>query len=779
MKRSTLFVFVVAVTSICSGQWLERQVVIGDTLGGISLVAQGGIVVNPVSGNVYIGSDPVQIFNPVTMQKLRGPGVGGVVVFCSASGKGYILGDTAVVLDAAADTVIGTTVLPFAPYYHAYSPTSNRLYLGEQNGETLLVFDPNGDSVLKSIALGAWGSTLLWDSVWNRVYVGPWTDPALLKVLDCASDTFVGSVQLGSGPPRSFVLSYASHKLYCCTNTDVCVVSTDSLKPIGIVPGLNEPSPDRFVYSPVTDRLYWGTGSYADTVAVIDCQDDTIRTRFAALIPILAASTLSGRVYVGVTGSSHVLVVDTNDSVVDSVPLPTVPVHSGLALTFRPDRNELYGVAAPDLVFTIDALVDTLRSTLNYAAYAPRQMVHNAAGNKLYLLCPGFDEVLVMDSTFGAPKHIFDGVTNNYASVVLNPALNRLYVADNTALRVIDCNSDMLVRSFPTTGSGRPLAVLAPDLNKLYAFCTNGTGDTVYAYDGLRDTVKPIFYLSDYSPCAIYEPNSHRVFFACHTAPALRVLDPADDSVVRTFDLGGGAYGSKMAVNPDLGRLYFTNRALMFTFDVRGDSVLASESLPWRIDTLLLNRRLGKLYMCSRETSKVLVFGCRQGAIIDTVNAAFQYSGLMDDRNDKLYLKYGAVIDCRYDSVVTRLDSISPRCMAWDAIDNRVFQATTSILRVYRDDPYGVEEQKVMAVRPSLAVLGNPVRSVVNLRLQIPHGQTGTLTVHDATGRLVHSATGLSTSSYRLDLKSVPAGVYFICLEAGRARITDKVIVQH
>ena len=71
MKRSALFVFVIAVTSICSGQWLERQVVIGDTLGGISL--EGGIVVNPISGNVYIESDPIQIFNPVTKEKLRGP----------------------------------------------------------------------------------------------------------------------------------------------------------------------------------------------------------------------------------------------------------------------------------------------------------------------------------------------------------------------------------------------------------------------------------------------------------------------------------------------------------------------------------------------------------------------------------------------------------------------------------------------------------------------------------------------------------------------------------
>jgi DNA-binding beta-propeller fold protein YncE len=781
MKRTVLFVFVVAVTSICSGQWLERQVVLGDTFGSISLVAKGGIVVNPISGNVYIESDPVQIFNPITMEKLRGPGVGGVVAFCSASGKGYVLGDTAVILDAAADTAIGITVLPFAPYFHAYSPTSNRLYLGEQNGETLLVFDPDGDSVLKSIGIGAWGCTLLWDSVWNRVYVGPWQDPALLKVLDCATDSFVGSVQLGSGPPRSFVLSYVSRKLYCCTNTDVCVVSTDSLKPIGVVPGLDDPSPDRFVYSPVTDRLYWGTGPFTDTVAVFDCQDDTIRTRFAAWAPILAASTLSGRVYVGVMGSSHVLVVDTSDLVVDSVPLPTAPIHSGVALTFRPDRNELYGVSSADLVYTIDASVDTLSSTLNYAAYAPRQMVHNPAGSKLYLLCPAHGEVLVVDSTFGTPKHILGGVTNNSAFPVLNQALNRLYVADDDVLRVIDCNSDSLLGSKAMYGINEPIPVMVPYLNKLYVFfSTTGTGDSVYAYDCLRDAVFSVFHLTAAVPCAVYDPRSNRVFFACEDAPTVRALDPVTDSVVKTFDLVGGSSNGRMMINPDLGRLYYTDQSpdLLFTIDVLTDSVISSESLPGNVYAMFLNRRLGKLYMCSRGA--VLVFDCAQGTIVDTVYAGFLYTGLMNDRNDKLYLRYGAVVDCRYDSVVTMLpDSLNPRCMAWDAIDNRVFQATASWLYVYRDDPYGVEEQKVGNLGPMLTVLGNPARNAVRLRLQIPRGQTGRLTLYDVAGRQVRSLSVARTSTLRLDLKSMSAGVYFVALEAGRTRITDKVVVEH
>jgi hypothetical protein len=116
--------------------------------------------------------------------------------------------------------------------------------------------------------------------------------------------------------------------------------------------------------------------------------------------------------------------------------------------------------------------------------------------------------------------------------------------------------------------------------------------------------------------------------------------------------------------------------------------------------------------------------------------------------------------------------------MAWDVADNRVFQAALYRLYVYRDDPYAVEQRQVGDIGRMLTVLGNPVRNAVRLRFQIPSGQTGTLVVHDAAGRLVRASSGLRSQSYRLDLASMPAGVYFVCLEVGGTRAAEKVIVE-
>ncbi len=683
------------------------------------------------------------------MEKLRGPGALGMVVFCPPSGKGYILGDSAVILDAATDTVIGVTALPRFPSVLAYNPVSNRLYLGSTSRETLYVFDPDGDSVLHAVEIGADISSLLWDSAWNRLYVG--TQSNSLSVVDCTADTLLAQVQLGIAEVEELALSTASRKLYCAgyPDTAVIIVSTDSLKTIGAVPGLTRP--DIMVYCPSTDRLHCPLN---DTLYVIDCRSDTIRARLEAPVAALAVSTLSGRTYLGRSDSAQVLVVDTTDSVVGSIPLSATG--SVEELTFWPGRNELYGVTSPgDLAFIIDASVDTVAGAVSYAAYTPRQMVHNPAGNKLYLFCTAHDDVLVMDSTFGTPKHILGGAYNSDAQPVLNPALNRLYVADDDELRIIDCNTDSLVQVHDMYGINRAVPVMVPYLNKLYVFSGSGQADSVYVYDCFRDTLYSVLYLTDAVPSAVFDPRSNRVFFACEDAPTVRALDPETDSVVKTFDLVGGSYRGKMALNLDLGRLYYIDQSpdILFTIDVLTDSIISSESMPGNVDTMFLNRRLGKLYLCLR--SQTLVLDCRQNTIVDTIDVGFRYAGLMNDRNDKLYLRYGAVVDCRYDSVVAHLDSISARSMAWDAIDNRVFQATTSWLYVYRDDPYGVEDKPVgtYARRLPTIIRGVLVLGAVGRRQNAGYRAE----LLDVSGRKV-----LDLNPGPNDVRALAPGVYFV-----------------
>jgi DNA-binding beta-propeller fold protein YncE len=769
VKRNILFVLVVAVASICSGQWLERQVVLGDTFGGI--YGLGAVVANPVSGNVYIDSRLIQIFNPGTMEKMRGPGVAGSVVFCPPSGKGYVVRETLLTIDALADTVIGRTVLPFRPGLWAYSRTSNRLYLGSNADTDLLVFDPEGDSVLKTIPAAPGIKELLWDSVWNRAYFCRWGDTTgELEVLDCVTDTLLPGIRTGLVYTTSLALSTGSHKLYYVglDSSDtrvVAVINTDSLALTDTVPGL--PSFDVSAYSPVTDRLYLADD---EDVYSVDCRADTIRApRYVEQgVSVLSVSSLTGNVYLGLYDTALILVMDTTDSVVDSVPLPGKATNEADALTFSPERNELYGATDGALAFAVDAAADTVLGSVSYVTVTPTKMIHNPAGDKLYAFCPDVDSILVFDTTFGTPKRIACSMSD--PKPVLNQALNRFYVATGSRVRVIDCNSDSLIANKVLYGISHPLPVLVPYLNKLYVFSGDGR-DSVYAYDGLRDQVSSVFYLSDVVTGAVYEPRSNRVFFSCGPAPTVRALDPVTDSVAKTFDLVSTPFHGRMAVDVDRGRVYYTDQlpTRLFTIDVLADSVIGSDSLPWGVEGLFMDRQLGKLFMCGSDPARTLVYDCNRRAIVDTIEIGYTGTGLMDDRNDKLYLGYGAVVDCRYDSVVARLDSFSPSCMAWDAIDNRVFQATTSRLYVYRDELTAVADKPVRTRAERLATV---VRGVLSLPAVLGDERSA-VSAHllDISGRKV-----LDLRPGKNDVRMLPTGVYFVRQVASSA--TTKIVIE-
>ena len=82
------------------------------------------------------------------------------------------------------------------------------------------------------------------------------------------------------------------------------------------------------------------------------------------------------------------------------------------------------------------------------------------------------------------------------------------------------------------------------------------------------------------------------------------------------------------------------------------------------------------------------------------------------------------------------------------------------------NDYVGVSEPPV-ARRPSpVASLtaASPTRGTVRFSLSTPPPTGTRLVIRDASGRLIHSVLGIRGSSFRLDLRSMPAGVYFATL---------------
>jgi len=92
----------------------------------------------------------------------------------------------------------------------------------------------------------------------------------------------------------------------------------------------------------------------------------------------------------------------------------------------------------------------------------------------------------------------------------------------------------------------------------------------------------------------------------------------------------------------------------------------------------------------------------------------------------------------------------------------------------------GVTEDRTTPVRERVvfSVTPNPSNGVVEVKWSSPAG-TGqaTLRIYDSQGRLVGSSFVIRPSPFSLHLRSLPAGVYVLCLESDRCRATRKLVI--
>jgi hypothetical protein len=168
-------------------------------------------------------------------------------------------------------------------------------------------------------------------------------------------------------------------------------------------------------------------------------------------------------------------------------------------------------------------------------------------------------------------------------------------------------------------------------------------------------------------------------------------------------------------------------------------------------------------------------------------------------------LKGGSTSECwRYDATAnawTEFDSLPPMgksgkvrkvyaggCMV--SVDGTLFalkgNKTNELWRYALGSANASQPSRegVMAAQTALgdwqfAISPNPLASgFAVLRYSLPKGRSATVEVLNASGRLVHSSFGIQNSSFRLDLRSMPAGVYLVRVETDGYSATQKLVVE-
>jgi uncharacterized delta-60 repeat protein len=98
------------------------------------------------------------------------------------------------------------------------------------------------------------------------------------------------------------------------------------------------------------------------------------------------------------------------------------------------------------------------------------------------------------------------------------------------------------------------------------------------------------------------------------------------------------------------------------------------------------------------------------------------------------------------------------------------------------DDTTGIVEQPGNVGVFDFMLVPNPARSVATVRSMLPTGEPAELKLYDVTGslvacnRIVRVSTGVT--ALQLDVRRLPAGVYFVQLRQGERELSRKLVIQ-
>ena len=119
--------------------------------------------------------------------------------------------------------------------------------------------------------------------------------------------------------------------------------------------------------------------------------------------------------------------------------------------------------------------------------------------------------------------------------ILYDPDGDRLFIAHNSRILVVDASSGKQIGEIPATGAHG--VALVPEKN--LGFSTNGRAGTVTAFD--LKTLKPVAEIKagENPDAIIYDPHSKHVLVMNGRSKDLMAIDPAQLKVVATVPLGG------------------------------------------------------------------------------------------------------------------------------------------------------------------------------------------------------------------------------------------------
>jgi len=300
---------------------------------------------------------------------------------------------------ALADAALGDPIPVGAnPMPVAVNPATNRVYVGNQNGNSLSVIDgATNKTIGLPISVGNGPTGVAVNPATNRVYVANSLSDTM-SVIDGATNTAIGKPIAVTPRPQSVAVNPTTNRIYVTSNgppngpASVSVVdgATNSVvgSPITVPFG-----PQGLDVNPVTNRVYISGISDTNT-GVVTVIDGATFTVLGSPIPVgnsptvVSVNSVTNRIYVSNSGDGTVTAIDgsTNKALVPAIPAGPVPT----ALVVNPATNLVYVSEFTNNLF--ESFVTVIDGATNSAAgpsittdKAPIGLAVNPVTNRVYV----------------------------------------------------------------------------------------------------------------------------------------------------------------------------------------------------------------------------------------------------------------------------------------------------------------------------------------------------------------------------------------------------------
>jgi YVTN family beta-propeller protein len=314
--------------------------------------------------------------------------------------------DSIPAISCSGDTLVGPIRVggdAYDPGEACYSPQQNRIYIAGRGPDDVFVADAASRELVTDVQmyfsplLGCYAEPL------DKFYCSD-EESGVIAVVNCSTDSLERRIFTPASELGSPVYSSGSNKLYYNVSLPngrtLLVVNCASDSFEAALP-MNSDGPTAVVYNPVMDRIYWARAWIDSTVAVIDCERDSVVADLwvGGYPTALACNPDSNRMYCA-TYHGDSTFVSAIDCATDSV-IGTVFVHAGYsssrgAMCYVPSRDVVVSTAPDSSLVVVDGKAQQLLQTVELGGH-PSKLHLDRVTNKLFCVLQGSDELAVVD----------------------------------------------------------------------------------------------------------------------------------------------------------------------------------------------------------------------------------------------------------------------------------------------------------------------------------------------------------------------------------------------